>query len=150
MTIPVRVPSIRGMSSFTSPKKPAPKDWHPADIQAALRKAGWTFRSLSREHHYCANLADAMHRPWLRAEQLIAAAIGVRAQDIWPSRFNADGTRREGLLAGRSRYDPTYRRAYYARNRERIQAQQRAYRQRRRLNGSTRTGARNVSSKKAA
>lgn len=63
------------------------RDWHEADIVAALRKAGWSLRSLSRHHGYApTSLSQAIHRPWPRAEALIAGAIGVPQETIWPSR----------------------------------------------------------------
>ena len=33
-----------------TPKKASRKDWHPADIKAALDKAGWTLRALAAHH----------------------------------------------------------------------------------------------------
>lgn len=37
------------------PKKPIPQDWHPADIKAALEKAGWSLQQLSLAHgSHCA------------------------------------------------------------------------------------------------
>ena len=69
-------------------RKKTSADWHPADIVAALRKAGWSLRKLSKHHGYCpTSLTAALHRPWPKAERLIADAIGVSAEDIWPSRY---------------------------------------------------------------
>ncbi len=64
-------------------------DWHRADIVAALHKAGWTLRQLSREHGYqSANtLCNALDRPWQKGEEIIADAIGVPACVIWPTRY---------------------------------------------------------------
>lgn len=75
-----------------APQKKAPAaqatDWHPADIIAALRKAGWSLRRLSVHHGYYEQaLAKAIARPWPKGERLIAAAIGVPPDQIWPSRF---------------------------------------------------------------
>lgn len=79
------------MNTHTPPKKapPAPAtDWHPADIVAALRKSGWSLRQLSLHHgYYHQALAKALSRPYPKAERLVAAAIGVPAEQIWPSRF---------------------------------------------------------------
>lgn len=75
------------MTTRTTPKKASPGDWHPADIVAALRKAGWSTRSLARHHGYHPSaLAKAMHRSYPRAEQLIADALGVPPETIWPAR----------------------------------------------------------------
>jgi Ner family transcriptional regulator len=73
------------------------QDWHPADVKSELEKAGWSLRRLSRHHgfsdHY---LAMVFQLPYttVNAERIIATAIGRTPQEIWPSRFNPDGTRR--------------------------------------------------------
>ena len=64
------------------------KDWHVADIKAALEKNGWSLRKLSEANGYAARtIGVALHRHWPRGEQIIAAAIGVKPEDIWPSRY---------------------------------------------------------------
>lgn len=70
-------------------KKPVGKDWHRADIVAELRKAGWSLRRLSIHHGYSdpTSLAKALSRSWPRAERLIADAIGVPPERIWPRRY---------------------------------------------------------------
>lgn len=85
------------MSHLYTPKKPALADWHPADIQAALKKAGWSFSRLSRANDYavgCAN--NALRTPWPKMERLIADAVGLTPQQIWPSRYNDDGSPKSG------------------------------------------------------
>lgn len=82
--------------------KSRPKDWHPEDIKAAVRKTGTTLSAISR----AAGLSDgaakrALDIPWPRAEAIIAAALDLRPQDIWPSRYQADGRPRQGLHVGR-------------------------------------------------
>lgn len=64
-------------------------DWHPADIVAALRKAGWSVRRLSAHHGYAGStaLSNAIRRPWPKGERLIAEAIGISPEQIWPSRY---------------------------------------------------------------
>ncbi|WP_293766789.1 helix-turn-helix domain-containing protein [uncultured Aquitalea sp.] len=63
-------------------------DWHRADIVAAVRKAGWSLRRLSLEAGLCAGaLNNALDRPWPKAERIIAAAIGVAPETIWPDRY---------------------------------------------------------------
>jgi Ner family transcriptional regulator len=95
------------MSYVSGPKKPASKDrhkpaatgadWHPAEIVAEVRKAGWSLRRLSLKHGYHErSLSTALHRAWPRAEKHIAAAIGLRPQAIWPTRYHADGTPKSG------------------------------------------------------
>lgn len=77
------------MSEQKSPKKASPKDWHRADIVAALRKAGWSLRRLATHHGYAAptTLITALDRPWPKGQRLIAEAIGIDPAKIWPSRY---------------------------------------------------------------
>ena len=63
-------------------------DWHPADVLAALKKRGHSLARLSAAHGYHATAAGkALKRPWSALEALIAEAIGVPPQTIWPSRY---------------------------------------------------------------
>jgi Ner family transcriptional regulator len=87
------------MQITDSPKKPAfGEDWHPAEVVCALRLKGkTTLRRLSRQHHYHPGAAGrALRNAWPKMERLIAEAIGVTPQTIWPSRYNADGSPRSG------------------------------------------------------
>lgn len=72
-------------------KKPASKDWHRADIKAAVHKRGLTFTELSRRAGYLSadTCSQALHRSYPKAERIIAAAIGVPPEDIWPTRYAA-------------------------------------------------------------
>lgn len=78
-------------------KKPAQKDWHKADIIAAVRKTGTSLREMSRTHGlvYSA-IGNALHYPAPRYERLIAERIGITPQAIWPSRYNEDGSPKSG------------------------------------------------------
>ncbi|MFO1418356.1 MAG: helix-turn-helix domain-containing protein [Methylotetracoccus sp.] len=90
------------MSNKTPTKKQSPEDWHPADVVAALRKKGWSLRRLSVAQGYSPTLlkhANAHPYPW--AERIIADAIGVKPQEIWPSRYDAEG--RPNRTAGGTR-----------------------------------------------
>lgn len=90
-------------------KKPATQDWHRADIKASLAKAGWTMSALSRAHDYKSGcLRVALIVPWPKVEAIIASALNVTPQTIWPSRYHADGTPRSGRNErGRGRYKPS-------------------------------------------
>lgn len=84
------------MSTAHTSKKPVPEDWHRADIVASLRKAGWSLRRLSKHHGYAdpGTLTNALDRRWPKGERLIAEAIGISPETIWPSRYaehSADG-----------------------------------------------------------
>ncbi|HII3688451.1 TPA: helix-turn-helix domain-containing protein [Pasteurella multocida] len=76
------------MSTFNESKKTA-QDWHRADIIAALHKSGWSLRQLSLQHGYSqgSTLKNALDRPWLKGERIIANAIGIPAEVIWAGRF---------------------------------------------------------------
>jgi len=79
-------------------KKSPSRDWHKADIIAALRKAGWSLSRLALANGYShrSTLSRAMHSPgWPKGEEIIATAIGqgddhpnITPQDIWPSRYS--------------------------------------------------------------
>jgi Ner family transcriptional regulator len=81
------------MPTHTAPKKPAPKDWHPADVIAAVKKAGKSLRRLSINHGFQPKSLDrALRRQWPNAERIIAEAIGLRPHLVWPTRYEKDGT----------------------------------------------------------
>lgn len=76
------------MDTLNNSKKSANTDWHRADILASLKKAGWTLRQLSLQ----SGLADgtvkqALDRPYPKCERIIASAIGVAPETIWPERY---------------------------------------------------------------
>lgn len=63
-------------------------DWHPADIIAALRKRGTSLAAVSRNAGLASStLANALTRRWPKGERLIAEALGVAPEHIWPSRY---------------------------------------------------------------
>jgi Ner family transcriptional regulator len=67
-------------------------DWHPADILAALKKRGHSLAGLSVANGYHPTAAGkALKQPWPAREKLVAAAIGIPPQRIWPSRYDAGG-----------------------------------------------------------
>ena len=71
------------------------KDWHPADIIAALHKRGTSMAKLSREAGLASStLANVLNRPWPKGEWLIAIALDVHPSVIWPERY-LNTTKRE-------------------------------------------------------
>lgn len=78
-------------------QKPAPKDWHRADIIAAVRKAGTNLTQLSYSLGYTSPaLLNALRYPAPRYERLISVFLKTTPQKIWPSRYHPDGTPRSG------------------------------------------------------
>jgi Ner family transcriptional regulator len=81
------------MDNTIKPKKPARQDWHRADIKCALAKKGWTLRQLALHHDYCGHYFNMVfNHKHFNAQRIIAETIGVKPWDIWPSRYEADGT----------------------------------------------------------
>lgn len=66
------------------------EDWHRADIRAELEKRGTSLRQLSRQAGLSENtLRNALDRKWPKGERIIAEAIGVAPEVIWPSRYTS-------------------------------------------------------------
>lgn len=79
------------------PKKPASQDWHNADVIAAIRKTGTNISQLSlRAGIGYGVLRNALFKPYPTYERMIAAHLDLKPQDIWPSRYHADGTPKSG------------------------------------------------------
>lgn len=80
------------MHELAISKKPGTDDWHPAFIVYQLRLKGLSLRRLARLSGYAASSGTcAMYAPFPKIERLIADAIGVEPQTIWPSRYDEDG-----------------------------------------------------------
>lgn len=75
--------------NFDMAKKPTPQDWHKSDIKAALEKRGITLKglALSKGYRSVDAAAQALQRPYPKMERIIAAAIGMQPETIWPSRY---------------------------------------------------------------
>jgi lambda repressor-like predicted transcriptional regulator len=69
------------------------EDWHPADVIAAMHKAGWSMHKLARHHGLTTSgtLSKALRSSYPVAEQRIADALGVHPKAIWPSRYYENG-----------------------------------------------------------
>ena len=77
---------------------PVPSDWHPADVLAALKKRGHSLSGLSVANGYHPTAAGkALKQPWPAIERLLAEAIGVVPQVIWPSRYDSEGNPRRQM-----------------------------------------------------
>ena len=59
------------------------KDWHQADIIAAIKKKGTTMAAVSRRAGLSSStLSNVLTRKWPKGERLIAETIGVKAETI--------------------------------------------------------------------
>lgn len=85
---------IMGMN--TKPTTQAVADWHPADVVAALRKRGVSLRQLAAQNDY-SHIQRVLTSPWLAAEQIVARALGVKPEAIWPSRYQNPSDRQHAF-----------------------------------------------------
>lgn len=62
-------------------------DWHPADVIAALHKAGWSLRQLAFKHGLTeSTVRAALRNSSPRSEMIIADALNLKVSAIWPER----------------------------------------------------------------
>lgn len=79
----MRTPSSQEKSSMGELK-----DWHQADIIAGLKKVGTNMSALSEKHGLSRGcLRNALYRKYPKAEKIIAEALGLQPEDIWPTRY---------------------------------------------------------------
>lgn len=65
------------------------KNWHRIDIVAALHKTGVTRRELSVQAGLKPDSQkNALVRPYPRGERIIASALSLTPEDIWPERYS--------------------------------------------------------------
>lgn len=64
------------------------QDWHPEDIKAELKKRGWSLHNLAITHGYTSSSAmrQVFYRSYPKAEKIIADALNLEVDQIWPSR----------------------------------------------------------------
>lgn len=67
-------------------------NWHKAGIITALHKKRMSLAELSREAGLSfSTLGNALERPWSKREIIIAKAIGIPPEVIWPERYYKGG-----------------------------------------------------------
>lgn len=77
-----------------------PADWHPEDIKAAIRKTGTTVTALSVASGFSrAAVGVALRYPIPKVQAAIAQHLGLKPQQIWPSRYDTQGRPLRGLVA---------------------------------------------------
>lgn len=63
-------------------------DWHRADVKAALEKRGLSLNQLAAEAQLKAGTLNNVFRvKYPKAERIVAKALGVAPEVIWPSRY---------------------------------------------------------------
>ncbi|MCJ8304806.1 helix-turn-helix domain-containing protein [Shewanella sp.] len=73
---------------LTNTENHAVTDMLRLDIVCSLHKKGLTIKSLSLKAGYAAGtLSKALDRPWTKGERIIAEALEMKPQDIWPTRY---------------------------------------------------------------
>lgn len=76
-------------------------DWHSEDIKAAIRKTGVTLTALSIAAGFSPSaVRTCLMTPIPRVQDAIARHLGLKPQDIWPSRYDAKGRPLKGLHCG--------------------------------------------------
>lgn len=88
------------MGQIGTSKKPAAKGWHPAFIVYQLRLKGLSLRKVAARAGYAAGSGKRPIRDaWPAMERVVADALGVHPSEIWPERYEADGSPKRGLYA---------------------------------------------------
>lgn len=63
-------------------------DWHRADVKAELEKKGWTLNKLALSNNLAeGTLSNVWRVNYPKAQNIIANALGVPPETIWPSRY---------------------------------------------------------------
>ncbi|EGU39859.1 helix-turn-helix domain-containing protein [Vibrio scophthalmi] len=63
-------------------------DWHKADVKAELEKKGLTLKKLAVSNDLAdGTLSNVFRVNYPKAQKIIADAIGVTPETIWPSRY---------------------------------------------------------------
>jgi Ner family transcriptional regulator len=77
------------------PSTDIPRNTHPEDLKAAIRKTGRTMEGFSVELGYTpAAVGIALRRRWHDVRVGIASLLDRPIQDIWPEDYHSDGTPR--------------------------------------------------------
>ncbi|SUF52637.1 transcriptional regulator [Salmonella enterica] len=66
-------------------------DWHPEYIKAEIHKRGLSLRALSLQAGYSRDsLKSVLRTPCKPYQRIIADALGVEPETIWPSRYQTE------------------------------------------------------------
>lgn len=72
--------------------------WHREDIKAAIRKTGVTLSQLALDSGLaeCAVRLALINPYYPAADRVISTYLGIHPQELWPHRYDKDGTRTIG------------------------------------------------------
>jgi Ner family transcriptional regulator len=96
------------LKPYTRPKHSSTIDWHPADVVAALAKAGHRLDKVGPAlglHRSAGSKALGKCR-WPRVKSHIASLLALPPQDIWPSIFDETGAPKPLKRTARSHKKP--------------------------------------------
>ncbi|ORM62020.1 DNA-binding protein [Pantoea rodasii] len=66
-------------------------DWHPEDIKANLHKRGLSLAELGRRNGYAEGaLKSVLRTPSKPQQRIVAEALGISPEIIWPSRYKTE------------------------------------------------------------
>lgn len=82
------------MTTAATKKASQQKDWHRAKVISELHQVGITLAGLARAYGMTTSstFSVALDRSYPLNEQRIADALGIHPKEIWPSRYNQDGS----------------------------------------------------------
>ncbi|MBF1995314.1 helix-turn-helix domain-containing protein [Serratia symbiotica] len=81
---------------MTSQKEDLRADWHPEIIKAEIHKRGLSFRTLSLNAGYSRDsLKSVLRTPCKPYQQVVADALGIAPEVIWPSRYRTESYMRK-------------------------------------------------------
>lgn len=72
------------------------QDWHPAQVKAALEMRETNLSQLARTHGY-RHFNAVLVRPWVAAELIVAKALCLKPEEIWPSRYQRSRERAKSM-----------------------------------------------------
>lgn len=74
-------------------------DWGPHKVISALHSKGTSLRKLSIQHGYATSgaLTAALRKPYPKSERIIAGALDLEPEEIWPVRYKRRKERFESI-----------------------------------------------------
>ncbi|MGE0256966.1 MAG: transcriptional regulator [Alphaproteobacteria bacterium] len=71
-----------------------PRNWHPEDVKAAVRKTGISLSELARRNRVSpSTVHKALTEPHPTGNRAVAAYLGRSVHELWPDWYDRDGNR---------------------------------------------------------